>query len=899
MTRGRGVGSPVDDPERLRLGGVVLLELGRVAEDAQGLDDELVLAGGRIAAVVHLAVPVDGEDAAGDVQGREGPGLADGLDAPDLLGGVWGAGGQGHEVGADKGGAEGHVDGEGREDGLGLVGGARGRQDVGVVAGDGLVLLVLCAGRGGHEGLVERDVAVEAAADADVRQGQAGAVGAVEGDVAGPDGQAAGVEGRGGRGHEDGGLAAGGDGDLALAQADGGVLGRQVVGEGGREQVAGGGEGVGGGGADVAQVVRDGRGARVGDGEVQLGDEVVRVVEREAGDAEEGGGVGGVVGLDEARALLGDGGQELVGPGAVVELDGVGVGGEQVLDGGGVQGLADLGDEGHDTGGLGAGHRGSGEDGVGAEGPGVQGEDVASDGAELGLLVGVPVGAPGAEAGDGAAGGGVGGLGEDLLGLGGVGHLEGDPGAGGEGLEPDGGLGGRGHADGEDLGDAGDGDGAGAGRVVVEHEVLGTGGGGVLGLGHKGAGSSPDEDDLAAQVGRAGRVRVAAEGDGGGGVGARGPEGQLDAGPVVGLAGGVGEQARGAAGDGEGVLDEDGRGEGVVEGGDGRDVPAAGGGGGEEDALVARVTGRDGAGHAGLDDPRDGGGPGLVGPARGAADRGGNDVAAVLVRAVVGGDQDVVADLAIAAKDLWEEKRACQRMIQRKEKKEVPTFVSGHSGITGDGFGNSAQGDTRGGSKEPKGVGLGGDDAGNVGAVAAAVHGVRVGEVVVEAVVGVADEVGAVADEALRAEAAAEGRVEVVDAGVDDGDLDALAGDAVAVQPVDLGLDVGREGVVAELALPQVDVVAALRAGPDDLGLGDAVGADGPDVLDRGEAGELGRLGVGRVEVLELDGGALEEGVVELHARGGLGVGLGVEVGRILFLHGTGQHSFLFLIASL
>ena len=86
---------------------------------------------------------------------------------------------------------------------------------------------------------------------------------------------------------------------------------------------------------------------------------------------------------------------------------------------------------------------------------------------------------------------------------------------------------------------------------------------------------------------------------------------------------------------------------------------------------------------------------------------------------------------------------------------------------------------------------VGADDAGHVGAVAAAVGGVVVGfgfgEFGVVRVEVVADEVGAEGDAAVGAEAAAEVGVGVVDAGVDDADLDAFAGDAA-------GMGVGGAG---------------------------------------------------------------------------------------------------------
>jgi hypothetical protein len=234
----------------------------------------------------------------------------------------------------------------------------------------------------------------------------------------------------------------------------------------------------------------------------------------------------------------------------------------------------------------------------------------------------------------------------------------------------------------------------------------------------------------------------------------------------------------------------------------------------------------------------------LFGPARGSADGGGDDVGAVLKGGLVGGDEDVVGGLAVAAKDA----------------------VGAEDGVGGS-------------SGEAKLVFLGRDNASDVGAVSLAVHGVVVWDGRVEAVVVVADEVGAKGNVAASTEAAAQSGMLVVDTSVNDGNLDALAGEALGAQLVDLGHDVGAKHVARVVALGALveDGRGAVPADRLDDVVGDAVDLDRPHVFDSWKGGDAGGLGVGLVDVVELDGDSLEELVVELHAGGALGLDLVVE----------------------
>ena len=94
------------------------------------------------------------------------------------------------------------------------------------------------------------------------------------------------------------------------------------------------------------------------------GNEVVGVVEGEAGDVNGGGDEGGVVDLDEAGPLLGDGGERGGWAPSVGPEDGAGGRGEEVSPEGRVVGAAGLGQQGVGGGDKGGGHRGARVDAV-------------------------------------------------------------------------------------------------------------------------------------------------------------------------------------------------------------------------------------------------------------------------------------------------------------------------------------------------------------------------------------------------------------------------------------------------------------------------------------------------------------------------------------------------------
>ena len=185
---------------------------------------------------------------------------------------------------------------------------------------------------------VEDDGVSHGGCDTEVRDGEGVAVGAVEGDVAVVDGDAGLVEvlREGGCGGDGDGLVLG-DGDDGRVKGQLGVgghrLGEVAVVEDGGNGVTVGRESVDGVSADMTQSKGDQFAAAVVDGE-ELGRQVLRVVEGDARDIEERGGMDGVKDVDQAAALLDNGGQPRMLRLAVVEHVGIAVGAEESVDGG-------------------------------------------------------------------------------------------------------------------------------------------------------------------------------------------------------------------------------------------------------------------------------------------------------------------------------------------------------------------------------------------------------------------------------------------------------------------------------------------------------------------------------------------------------------------------------------
>lgn len=116
---------------------------------------------------------------------------------------------------------------------------------------------------------------------------------------------------------------------------------------------------------------------------------------------------------------------------------------------------------------------------------------------------------------------------------------------------------------------------------------------------------------------------------------------------------------------------------------------------------------------------------------------------------------------------------------------------------------------------------------------------------------------------------------------INDTDLDTRAHNALGVEQVNLGHDMGREGVVAGLPLDVRDELGAFAL-VDDLVVGQRMHSHWPYLLDTGQGQQVGGLGLGSLEVAESDGRALEEGRVKLHLRVAERIGLAEEAGRVL-----------------
>ena len=600
-----------------------------------------------------------------------------------------------------------------------------------------------------------------------------------------------------------------------------------------------------------------------------------------------GGRRDGAVDVDEPSPLAGE---RLTGvrvPGARRPGDGVG-GGVQaprdLIEGVEAGGVLDLGvrlqDERGGAGRVGRGHRGAGLGPVGSvmvERPG--GPDSSARGDDVGLELEGVVQTPAGEARDESAGG--------LVELGGVLPV-GQRGVGVQG-SADGvavGLGDARHRDRDRVTVAADGEGRDrAGLVVVDDDAGGAAGLGVEGLVAEGAGTASDQHGPAgvgagrgggAQHGGVGRLIPA--------IGGRVPGGhQRGPSPVVTRdRGGAARDLRvevllaGVGGDRQIEIGLDG----VVDAADRQDVLGGSGSAHGPPAVLALValSGRDD--HA-LGGEVLGGDGGRVVPEDDevGADGHVDDVHAVVGGALHGTGQNLTGGAARAAEDA----------------------VGAELGVGGD------AGDLVG-----AGSPFGGGDAGDMGAVAPAVVGVvvrggrqarrRVGGRVAE---GVADEVvtghhlrigevrGTVALGGLgtRSAGAAEFDVVVVDARIDDPDLDPLAGVA------ELGLgDVGAGHAQGVAHLRRGDLLLALLALLDGrlarvvrVGAAGRVGIRGRDVDDGLKRDDLGQSGEG------LDVGVAADG--DGHAvpqrpvlRGDSGVDAGVpdRAGEVVLLGSDG-----------
>ena len=150
----------------------------------------------------------------------------------------------------------------------------------------------------------------------------------------------------------------------------------------------------------------------------------------------------------------------------------------------------------------------------------------------------------------------------------------------------------------------------------------------------------------------------------------------------------------------------------------------------------------------------------------------------------------------------------------------------------------------------------------------AVINGISVGDRSVGAGEIITDQIGTIGDQAALAEAAAEGRVEIVDTSVDNSNLDTLASNTGFSECVDLGHQVRSEGVLGAVTLSD-DLLDGAASGVNGV-FGDRVAADRVHGLDTGHGTDLGGEVLGLVEVLELEGGTLEELMANVLADGGI-----------------------------
>ena len=172
-----------------------------------------------------------------------------------------------------------------------------------------------------------------------------------------------------------------------------------------------------------------------------------------------------------------------------------------------------------------------------------------------------------------------------------------------------------------------------------------------------------------------------------------------------------------------------------------------------------------------------------------------------------------------------------------------------------------------------------------MGTVTTTIHGVIIGVNGIETVVVIADQISTERNETVRTEATTQSRVLVVDTGVNNSDLDTMSCDTLLAQLINLSHDVRRESIssIINSSLRKRSLHARLSS-PLNTRSRNTVDLDRPDILDDGEASHLGSQILSRGDIIELDGNALEEIVVEFDTRGRLVISLFVEERSILTL---------------
>jgi hypothetical protein len=133
----------------------------------------------------------------------------------------------------------------------------------------------------------------------------------------------------------------------------------------------------------------------------------------------------------------------------------------------------------------------------------------------------------------------------------------------------------------------------------------------------------------------------------------------------------------------------------------------------------------------------------------------------------------------------------------------------------------------------------------------------------------IANKIGTVGDEAAGPKATAQRRVCIINTGVDNTNLDALASNALSSQLVHLGHQVGRESVIVHLSLDVA--VGGIRvfasAGPHNVVLGKVVDSVLPDPLDARQICELRCLILCGANIVKLDRRTLEQGGTECYCK--------------------------------
>lgn len=152
---------------------------------------------------------------------------------------------------------------------------------------------------------------------------------------------------------------------------------------------------------------------------------------------------------------------------------------------------------------------------------------------------------------------------------------------------------------------------------------------------------------------------------------------------------------------------------------------------------------------------------------------------------------------------------------------------------------------------------------------------VRYGRVV--ACVVVPDEIITIRNQVSFTEATSESGVEIVNTSVNDGNLDTGASITSGAELIDLGLDMGGEGVLSAVILALPESISSLLRGDagasDDLLLDRNVdAADWPYRLDSSQGDNLVYRLFFINKVFELERGALEEAVAEVQTFGELDI---------------------------